>query len=114
MREVVQLIEGDDAEVAAQVVDVPVGPAQQLEPEVRAVDRVDFPRDGLDERGLPGAVRAQERHMLAPSDLQGEIAQDIAVAARDGQVLEIEEQGRSHGIFNHRCARINTDKIRGL
>ncbi len=49
--------------------------------------------------------------MLAAPDLEREIAQHVAIPARDGQVLEIEEERGGHGFFNHRWARINTDKI---
>jgi hypothetical protein len=51
-------------------------------------------RDGLDQGGLPGAVRAQQGAERAGGDLEGDVLEDPTVPVGEGQVLDGEAHFR--------------------
>src|SRR6266550_385619 len=60
-------------------------------------DRIALARNGLDERGLAAAVRAQDRDVLARFDAQAEVIKCDVVASNDAHVFKV-HQGRSHEV----------------
>src|SRR5581483_6952859 len=66
-----------------------------LEQHRAGIPRVDA-GDALDERGLAGAVVADERHHLAGLDLEVDRVQRLHGAERLGDVAELEKWGGAH------------------
>jgi hypothetical protein len=85
---------GDDAELTAEIVDMPSVAAEDFEaPGFGLETRIEFAGDQLDEGRFAGAVRAQDHDVFALGDGEGDVVEDGLVAALDGDVLEIEEGG---------------------
>ena len=82
---------GDEAEVVAEVKDVPVGSAEDLEGGFGAEERVAFAGNGFDESGFAGAVGAEDGDVFAGVDCEGEAVKGEAAAAFDEDVFEVEE-----------------------
>jgi hypothetical protein len=107
MREIVELIEFDDAEVAAQFAQIPVIVAEQPKAKAAALNWVDLAGDRFYEGLLARDVRPEDRDVFTASDLKREVTQHKAVAAKDVRVLEVDEQGSGVG---HDLACIETDE----
>src|SRR5690606_14095351 len=79
-----------DAEVADAVA-VEAGDLLALEAD-GARARLEDPRDGADERGLAGAVGADEGDDLAGAHRQAHLVERLGVAVVDGEVTNIQHQ----------------------
>jgi hypothetical protein len=80
----------DEAEVVAEVEDVPIAGAEDLERCFGAEERVAFAGDGFDERGFAAAVGAEDGDVFAGFDGEVEAVKGEAAAAFDEDVLEFE------------------------
>jgi len=65
-------IVADDAEVGAEVEDVPVFLTQDAQASFGLEQRITFARDGFDERGFTAAVGAEDGDVLAGFDREAE------------------------------------------
>jgi hypothetical protein len=80
----------DDAEMGAEIEDVPVFLAQDAQAGFRLKQRMAFARDRFDERGFAAAVGAEDGNVLAGFDREAEAVQGETRAALDADVFEFE------------------------
>lgn len=93
---------GDDAQVGAQVEDVPPGLPEDQEGglAVRPHQGVVLAGDEADERGFARAVGAQDGQVLAGADLEVQVLQDGLVPPDQGGPAEREQRRvLGHGVF---------------
>lgn len=88
-------IGGDDAEGRAEFEDIPERAAQDGDRGIFALKRVALAREGLDEGGFAGAVGAEDADMFADSDAKRQAVEGDVLAAKDSDVLQV-EQRRGH------------------
>lgn len=103
---------GDDAEVGAELGDVPAAAAEEEQLGRVRDDGVALAGDGFDEGGLAASVGAEDGDVLAGSDAEGDGMEDNVVAAGDGDVAheeEIEMRGLGH---NEEGAAAEIDRVR--
>lgn len=84
---------GDDAEMGAELRDVPAGSAKETQLGGGRDDRVALAGDGFDERRFAAAIGAEDGDVLAAGDAQGDVVEDDIVAAGDVDVAHEEEFG---------------------
>ena len=97
MREVLQQVEGDDADALSHILQGPVVQTEKLEARPAKTGLgVEFAGDQLDEGGFARTVRSEQGDVLAAPDLKCEASEHTPVATGDGQVLEIDQE-RSGG-----------------
>lgn len=84
---------GDDAEMAAELRDIPAFAAEQEELRLGRGDGVALAGDGFDEGGFAAAVGPEDGDVFAGGDAEGDVVKDDVVAAGDADVLHEEEVG---------------------
>lgn len=82
---------GDDAEVLAELGEVPAMAAEDADVHAGLDDGIKLAGDGEDERGLAASVGAEDADMLAGADFEVDVVEDGAVAAGDVDLGEGEE-----------------------
>ena len=95
---------GDDAEVGAQLRNIPALPAKEPELRCGRDDGVALAGDGADERGFAAAVGAEDGDVLAVGDAEGDSVQDDVVAAGDRDIVHRKEIGpiRTRGLIHQK------------
>ena len=87
-------VAGDDREPGPQLGEIPRLAAEQTQRR-RAIllggARSIVEREDAHERGLAGAVRTENRRVLARVDAQGQVVQHANAAAQNGGVTELED-----------------------
>ena len=84
---------GDDAEVGAELRDVPALAAKEAQLGGGRDDGVALAGDGFDQRRFAAAVGAEDGDVFAVGDAEGDVVEDDVVAARDADVAHDEEVG---------------------
>ena len=83
-----QQVRRDNSQQRPQLENVPPFASQNRNRTSIARQRVAFPRDGLDQRGLPAAIRPQDAHVLPRGNFQIHFPERRAVAAHHRHVSE--------------------------
>jgi hypothetical protein len=89
-------LSGDDAEVGAELRDVPALTSEQAQLCGGRHDGVALAGDGFDQRRFAAAVGAEDGDVFAAGDAQREVVEDDIVAAGDADVAHEEEVGLIH------------------
>lgn len=84
---------GDDAEVGAELGNVPTLAAEEAQLRGGCDDGVALAGDGLDEGGFAAAVGTEDGKVFAVGDAQGDVVKDDVVAAGDRDIAHEEEVG---------------------
>ena len=87
---------GDDAEVGAELRDVPALVAEEAKFGGGGDDGVALAGEGFDEGGFAAAVGAEDGEVFTIGDAEGDVVEDDVVAAGDGDVAHEEEVGLVH------------------
>lgn len=82
---------GDDAEMGAELRDVPALAAEQPQLSGGRDDGVALAGNGLDQRGFAAAVGAEDGDVFPVGDAERDVVEDNVVAAGDGDVAHDEE-----------------------
>lgn len=82
---------GDDAEVLAELGEVPAVAAEDADVHAGLDDGIKLAGDGEDERGLAASVGAEDADMLAGADFEIDVVEDGAVSTGDVDLGEGEE-----------------------
>src|SRR5882724_485649 len=90
----------NDAKQRPELKNVPTLPAQNRNRRTVVRQRVTFASDGLNQRGFPAPVRAQDAHMFARVDPQRHVFQCGALTAHDGYVIQRQQCGLA-GFHRH-------------
>lgn len=85
-------IGGDDTEALAEFGEIPARAAEDADGASRADQRVELAGDGLEERGLAAAVRAEDGEVLSRLEGEMDVVEDGGAAAGDVDVLEGEDR----------------------
>jgi hypothetical protein len=83
----------DDAEVLAELRDVPSGAAKQADAGFRSYDGIALACDGLDERGFSAAVGTEDGDVLASCDAEADIVEHDGFSTGYVDMLHVEEFG---------------------
>jgi hypothetical protein len=96
---------GDDAEVGAELRDIPALAAEEAELRGGGDDGIALAGDGFDECGFAAAVGTEDGDVFAVGDAEGDVMEDDVVAAGDGDIVREEEIGLI------RCGELAHQKI---
>jgi len=91
----------DDAEVFAELGEVPAGAAEDLDFHAGKDEGVDFAIHGANEGGFPAAIGAENGYVLACLDVEVDIVEDDAVSEGDVDIGHAEELFRVGGVGSH-------------